>query len=304
MLQRCFPIIVFNGLRIMQGDSAKNEKLEVHKKAMRKMQVKGIFLLLVTAVASMLLFSACEKPMPEARFDYSISSGINYATCYLFNYSLESDTYEWTLFCPDGTIETSYSFEPSFRCYQAGTYKITLMAKNKYGIDYTSKNFVIYSNGGGGGGGGNDNPTASAYTIKWLRLEKIPMLDGNNGSWDTGIFSGGDPDIKFKIENSTNTTTYYTSPVKSDVSSSDFPVTWYNVNTTLEMGVEYRLCFLDEDYGIDDDDIMANCIWKQVGYFSPGASSYTWHSTDGTIKFTVGLSWIYTKKDNCELTQE
>ena len=239
--------------------------------------------------------------MPEARFDYSIMGGTYYATCYLYNYSLESDTYEWTMFCPDGTIETSYSFEPSFRCYQAGIYKITLMAKNKYGIDNTSKSFRIYSNGGGGG---NDNPTASAYTITWLRLEKIPMLDGNHGSWDTGLFGGGDPDIKFQIQNSTNTTTYYTSPVKNDVSSSDFPVTWYNVNTTLEMGAEYRIRFLDDDDGIDDDDVMANCIWKQGGYFSPGSSSFTWHTADGTIKFTVGLSWIYTKIDSCEFVNE
>ena len=238
--------------------------------------------------------------MPEARFDYSILGGSNYATCYLYNYSLEADSYEWMMYCPDGSVKTSYSFEPSFKCYQVGTYKITLKAKNKYGTDYTSKNFNIYSNGGGGG---NDNPTASAYTITWLRLEKIRMLDTDNSSWDTGLFGGADPDIKFQIQNSTNTTTFYASPVKNDVSSSDFPVTWYNVNTTLEMGVEYRIRFLDEDSGIDDDDIMANCVWKQVGYFSPGSSSYTWCSTDGTIKFTVGLSWIYSKTDGCEITQ-
>ena len=265
---------------------------------MRKKTVKGNNNLLVIIAIAMFLLSACNKPMPEARFGYRITNGNTYATCHLYNYSLESDTYEWTMYCPDGSVETSYSFEPLFRCYQGGTYKITLMAKNKYGTDRTSQYFNINSNGGG-----NDNPTASAYTITWLRLEKIPMLDSNNSSWDTGLFGGGDPDIKFQIQNSTNTTTYYTSSVKNDVSSSDFPVSWYNVNTTLEMGVEYRIRFLDEDGGVDSDDIMANCIWKQAGYFYPGTSSYTWYSTDGTIKFTVGLSWIYGKTNGYVITQ-
>ena len=125
-----------------------------------------------------------------------------------------------------------------------------------------------------------------------------------NVSWDTGLEGGGDPDIFFKIQNSTNTTTYYTSPVKSNVSESDFPVTWYNVNTTLEMGTEYRIRFLDEDSFTGHDD-MANCIWQQAGCFSPGATSFTWYNTERGIKFTVGLSWIYiyNKSDNCEITQ-
>ena len=267
---------------------------------MKNRLVKWIATPLVPIVVSLVLFSACEKPMPKASFEFHITNGSYYATCHLYNYSLESDTYEWTLHCPDGTIETSYSFETSFRCYQTGTYKITLVAKNRNGSDVASKNFTIYFNGGGGG---DDNPTASAYTITWLRLEEIPMLDGNNASWDTGLFGNGNPDIKFKIQNSTNTTTYYTSPVKSDVSSSDLPVTWYNVNTTLEKGVEYRIEFIDQDEGIDDDDIMVNCVWKQLGYFSPDATSFTWISTDGTVRFTVGLSWIYSKEGNDNLTQ-
>ena len=138
------------------------------------------------------------------------------------------------------------------------------------------------------------DPVATAYTITWLRLEKIPMLDTDNSSWDTGLLSGADPDIKFQIQNSTNSSTFYTIPVKNNVSSSDFPVTWYNVNTTLEIGKEYRIRFLDQDE-IDPDDIMANCVWKQSGYFSPEASTYTWYSSDYRIKFTVGLSWIYGK---------
>jgi len=270
---------------------------------MRNIIVKGIVTPIVMVVVSMLILTACKKPLPEARFGYSIQNGSFYSTLYLTNYSVNADSYEWTLTRPDGTKDISYSFEPSFKCYQIGTHKITLYASNKYGTDRATQSFEIYDNGGGGGGGGgNDNPTASAYTITWLRLEIIPMLAGDNSSWDTGIFGGADPDIKFKIQNSTNTTTYYTSPVKEDVSSSDFPISWYNVNTTLELGEEYRIQFLDED-GLDSDDIMANCVWKQAGYFAPGATSYTWYSTDRTIKFTVGLSWIYSKAAGCEITQ-
>lgn len=257
----------------------------------------------MTAFVLSLLLSACKKPMPEASFVYHIESGPYYATCKLTNYSVNADSYEWTLTRPNGTCEKSNSMEPSFQCYNVGTHQITLYASNRYGMDRSSQSFEIYYIDHGGDHGGDENPTAIAYTIKWLRLEKIPMLDENNGSWDTGLFGGGDPDIKFKIQNSTNTTTYYTSPTKTDVTSSDFPISWYNVNTTLELGKEYRIRFLDEDGAIDPDDDMANCIWKQTGYFYPGMTTYTWYSTDASIKFTVGLSWTYSKEENCPFTQ-
>lgn len=254
-----------------------------------------------------LLLSACKKPMPKAYFDYRIESGPYYATCRVSNYSVNADSYEWTLTRPNGTCDNSNSVEPSFRCYDVGTYNITVYASNQYGMDRSTTSFNIYhignGNDNGGDNGDDNNPTAVAYTIKWLRLEKIPMLDANNGSWDTGLFGGGDPDIKFNIQNSTNTTTYYTSPTKTDVTSSALPVTWYDVNATLELGKEYRVQFLDEDEVLDPDDVMANCIWRQNGYFSPGMTTYTWTNVDGSVKFTVGLSWIYSKGEICSLTQ-
>lgn len=263
---------------------------------MRKTTIKRFFIPLVTVVSSLLLFSACHKTLPNASFSYRIISGTNYATCELTNYSYDADSYEWTLTRPDGTTERSSAYAPSFRCYQIGKYTITLAAINRYGVDVSTQSFNVYYNGGGGG---DDNPTASAYTITWLRLEKIPMLDEYDGSWDTGLFGSGNPDIYFKIQDASNTTTYYTSSVKEDVSESDFPVTWYNVNTTLQKGVEYRIRFLDQDGIVDPDDIMANCIWRQTGYFSPGATSYTWYN--GDIRFTVGLTWIYNKSDINEI---
>ena len=281
------------------------------RKVMRKTTVKRVVTPLVTVVVSLFLLSACEKPKPKARFDYSILSGSYEATVKMANYSENADSYEWTLTRPDGSKETSTSYAPSFLCWQVGTYHVTLYASNRYGMDRATQSFYINFYGGGNGGGGNGggnggggSQTALAYTITWLRLEKIPMVDEAEGnvSWDTGLEGGGDPDIFFKIQNSTNTTTYYTSPVKSNVSESDFPVTWYNVNTTLEMGTEYRIRFLDEDSFTGHDD-MANCIWQQAGCFSPGATSFTWYNTERGIKFTVGLSWIYNKSDNCEITQ-
>ena len=274
-------------------------------KIMRKNTVKRSITSLATVTVLLFLFSACQKPVPVARFDYSIQSGSTYATCKLTNYSENADSYEWTLTRPDGTIDHSSLFQPSFQCWEVGTYNVTLYAQNLYGNDRATQSFYIsYFGGGSGGGnngGGNNNPTATAYTITWLRLEKIPMLDGNNGSWDTGLFGGGNPDIYFMIQDASNSTTYYTSAVKEDVAESDLPVTWYGVSTTLEKGKEYRVKFVDQDGALDLDDVMANCIWEQAGYFSPGATSFTWNN--GAIRFTVGLSWAYTKSDDCEITQ-
>lgn len=274
---------------------------------MSKSLVKGALIPLMAAFVLSLLLSACKKPTPEADFDYNIESGLYYATCHVRNHSVNADSYEWTLTRPNGTYERSTSVEPSFLCYDVGTYNLTMYASNKYGMDRCSKSFNIYyidnGNHNGGDNGDDNNPTAVSYTIKWLRLEKIPMLDDNNGSWDTGLFGGGDPDIKFKIQNSNNTTTYYTSPTKTDVSSSALPVSWYDVNTTLELGKEYRILFLDEDGVLDTDDAMANCVWEQSGHFVPGMTTFTWNGIDGRIKFTVGLSWTYSKGEICSLTQ-
>lgn len=269
---------------------------------MRKNTVKRSITSLATVTVLLFLFSACQKTLPIADFSYNIKSGTNYATCELTNYSLNAESYEWTMTCPDGSTVNSSSYAPSFRCYQVGMYTVKLVAINRYGMDSSIKSFNVYYNGGGGNsGGGNNNPTATAYTITWLRLEKIPMLDENNGSWDTGLFGGGNPDIYFMIQDASNSTTYYTSAVKEDVAESDLPVTWYGVSTTLEKGKEYRVKFVDQDGALDLDDVMANCIWEQAGYFSPGATSFTWNN--GAIRFTVGLSWVYTKSDDCEITQ-
>ena len=147
---------------------------------MRKSLVKEALIPLVAAFVLSLLLSACKKPMPKAYFDYRIESGPYYATCRVSNYSVNADSYEWTLTRPNGTCDNSNSVEPSFRCYDVGTYNITVYASNQYGMDRSTTSFNIYhignGNDNGGDNGDDNNPTAVAYTIKWLRLEKIPML--------------------------------------------------------------------------------------------------------------------------------
>lgn len=233
---------------------------------------------------------------PNASFNLLTNNG-NYvpATITAQNTSTNATSYSWTLTRPNGTISTSTATNPSFECTTAGQYTIKLVA---YGANNTSstlsKYFVLYT----------PEPTATAYTITWLRLEKIPMLDTDNSSWDTGLFGGADPDIKFSIQKNTNSvlpTTYYTSSVIQDVTSSNLPISWYNVNTSLELGEEYRIRILDDD-GLDGDDIMADCILP-LGQSNHGITSYTWTSTNGQTKFTIGLEWVYSKNGNVQSTQ-
>ena len=227
---------------------------------------------------------------PVASFNLT-SNNCSYApaTITCVNTSTNAVSYHWTLTRPDYTTSTSSSTNPSFTCNQTGNYTIKLTAYNANNVSATStKTFTLSA------------PTS--VTITYLSLYKIPMLDSDNSSWDTGTFGGADPDIFFKIVNSSNSV-LYTSATKENVTSADLPVSWYSINTTLNFGTDYYIKFYDEDGSLDPNDLMANCIFNN-SYLTPGNSSYTWESTDGTIKFTVGLSWSSSKGGELEVTDE
>jgi len=227
---------------------------------------------------------------PVASFNLTSNNG-NYApaTISCVNTSTNAVSYHWTLTRPDYTTSTSSTTNPSFTCNQTGNYTIKLTAYNSNNVSATStKTFTLYA------------PTS--VTITYLSLYKIPMLDSDNSSWDTGMFGDGAPDIYFKIVNSSNSV-IYTSATKEDVTSDDLPVSWYSVNKALNYGSNYNIKFYDEDGSMDPDDLMVNCIFNS-SYLTPGNSSYTWESTDGTIKFTVGLSWSSSKGGEFEVTDE
>ena len=229
----------------------------------------------------------------ENKYDYDLE--VNYVLLSTYNLSVNAVSYEWELIGPYGDVLTSYYESPSFKCYQTGEYELRLYAYSKNG-DYKMEAKRIYINPstGGGGGGGTDpiDPpyTPTNFTITWLRLETIPMLDENNGSWDTGLFGGGDPDIYFKIYNANNQVVYTSSSVE-DVSASDLPQTWTGVNTTLSYSAsQHYIKFYDKDGDLDSDDLMVNCILNP-SYLTYGTSSFTWVATNNSVRFVIGLSW-------------
>jgi hypothetical protein len=177
-------------------------------------------------------------------------------------------------------------------CYQTGDYELRLYAYSKNG-DYKveAKHIYISPSGGGGGGDPVDPPyTPTNFTITWLRLENIPMLDADNGSWDTGLFGGGDPDIYFKIYNANNQVVYTSSSVE-DLGTSDLPHTWTGVNTTLSYSAnQHYIKFYDKDGELDSDDLMVNCI-LEPSHLTYGNSTFTWVANDNSVRFVIGLSW-------------
>lgn len=127
------------------------------------------------------------------------------------------------------------------------------------------------------------------YTITSLKLTNIPMVDGNNASWDAGILENGAPDIYFEIMDKDKTTTYFTSTYYEDVTS--FPVSWSNVNRTLQVGTQYIIRFYDYD-GLSVNDVMADCV-LQINASSAPRTTYEWTAANGKIGFTLGLKWLY-----------
>lgn len=214
---------------------------------------------------------------PTASFNINSSNG-NYAptTIQCNNTSTNAITYKWTLTKPDYSSVTSTLKNPSFTCSQAGTYTLELIAYNSNNVSSTkSQTFTLV--------------TPSTYTITYLKLQQIPMLASDNSSWDTGVMSGADPDIFFTIVNS-NGAVLYSSTINNNVSESSLPITWSNVNTTLEYSSNYNIKFYDSDDGIDSNDLMSNCILNSSN-LTPGNNSYTWINTNISMKFTIGLSW-------------
>lgn len=216
---------------------------------------------------------------PTANFNINSSNG-NYApsTISCNNTSVNATHYQWTLTRPDNTSATSTNRNPSFLCSLSGTYTLRLVAYNSENeSDTREQQFTLI--------------TPSNFTITWLRLENIPMLDGNNASWDTGTFTGADPDIFFTLTESNSTTILYQSDVKNETAASDFPVTWSPVNQTLSYDTDYVVKFWDhDDLTLDGNDLMASCLLS-ASRLTPGESSYTWVNTNMGVRFVIGLSW-------------
>lgn len=214
---------------------------------------------------------------PTASFSINSSNGY-YAptTIYCNNTSTNATRCVWTLTKPDYTSTTSTNREPSFTCTQAGTYTLTLTVYNADDISSTTERSFTLA-------------MPSSVKITYLKLQQIPMLDSDNSSWDTGLLGGADPDIFFTILTSSNNL-LYTSGVRNDITSNEFPITWNNVNTTLDFGSNYYVKFWDQDGGLDDDDLMSSCIFN-TSYITPGTTTYVWEAANGTVKFTVGLEW-------------
>ena len=257
--------------------------------------MKKLFLICLMAT-TILAFDSCRKDpvviddngnvidgnqKPIASFTYTTEQITGGLAIKCHNTSSYATSYEWFF---NGS--SSYQINPTFYVYNAGTYRLELTATNQYGSDYTYKTITVTA-------------APTGYEITSLKLTKIPMLDSDNSSWDTGIFGGADPDIFFKIMDEDKVVTYYTSSYYTDVSS--LPVSWTLQNPPqMEIGTKYIIRFLDYDDGIDSHDIMANCVW-QVKASQVGQTTFNWNAQDGTISFVVGMKWLYPSKDSEEL---
>ena len=257
--------------------------------------MKKLFLICLMAT-TILAFDSCRKDpvyiddngnvidsnrKPIASFTYSTQQITGGLAIKCNNTSSYATSYEW--FCNGST---SYQTNPTFYVYSAGTYRLELTATNQYGSDYTYKTITVTA-------------APTGYEITSLKLTKIPMLDSNNDSWDTGLEGGAAPDIFFKILDENASYTYYTSSLINNVTSSAMPVSWNVPNVQLEIGKTYKIRFIDDD-DFTSDDIMATCIWE-IKASQEGQTTINWNAQSGTISFVAGIRWVYPAKGTEEL---
>lgn len=257
--------------------------------------MKKLFLICCLA-ATMLAFDSCKKDpviiddsgngsnnalLPVASFTYTTQQINGGVAIICQNTSLYADSYEWKIW-NDNYEEHSFIKKPTFYVYGTGTYNIALAAENEYGIGVAKKTVII-------------KPKPTEFRISSFKLIKIPMLDNNNNNWDTGLETPAEPDIYFKILDREGNTTYYSNRGDVFMNVETLPITWTApVDFTMTIGTEYLIRFMDLDtFG---DETMATCIWS-VNSESAGAAEYIWVSSNGKIKFSTGLTWIYPSKD-------
>ena len=245
---------------------------------------------------SLMWLTGCTKDV-EADFECP-ASVVAGETFFVSNYSLNAFSYIWE-FGDKSHVSASDSYETALAALSAVSFSSVLGDDSKEDYEYYigycpdlisfkyagEKKIILhaYSKNGKKSSHKTKYVTVSkpsSYTITYLELQQIRL-----SSWDTGVSSGIEPDIYFKITE-TNGSELYTSATKYNVG--ELPVKW-QVNTTLDSKSTYSIEFYDYDE-LDSDDNMANCIFES-SYMSFGSSSYTWVASIGSIKFTVGLDW-------------
>lgn len=245
---------------------------------------------------SLVWLTGCTKDV-EADFECP-ASVVAGETFFVSNYSLNAFSYIWE-FGDKSHVSASDSYETALAALSAVSFSSVLGDDSKEDYEYYigycpdlisfkyagEKKIILhaYSKNGKKSSHKTKYVTVSkpsSYTITYLELQQIRL-----SSWDTGVSSGIEPDIYFKITE-TNGSELYTSATKYNVG--ELPVKW-QVNTTLDSKSTYSIEFYDYDE-LDSDDNMANCIFES-SYMSFGSSSYTWVASIGSIKFTVGLDW-------------
>ena len=226
-----------------------------------------------------------DNQKPIASFTYTTSQITGGLAIKCSNSSRYATSYEWHIWGEGlGFEDYDYTTNPTFNVYSPGTYYISLAAENDYGSSYTYKSIKVTA-----------KPTGYQFTS--MKLTKIPMLDSNNESWDTGLESGGYPDIICKILNENKDYTYVNCERIDEVST--LPISWTITNCpTMEVGTKYIVQFLDYDV-FSANDIMANCIWE-VNSTQEGQTSFNWNAQSGTVSFVAGIKWIYPSKENQE----
>lgn len=261
--------------------------------------MKKLFLICCLA-ATLFAFDSCRKEnnngynggqtyyyKPIAAFTYTTNQITNGLAIKCTNYSSYATEYYWELIKDDIIIDQSTQINPTFNVYNAGVYTIELTATNEYGSSTTQKKITVTA-----------QPTG--YVFKTIKLTKIPMLDNDGSSWDTGLFGSAYPDIFVRIMSEDHLTVYYTGETYDDIS--EMPVLWtINNGPAFAINTKYIVRFSDED-GLDANDVMANCIWE-VKSSQIGQTSFNWNAQNGTVSFSATIQWVYPAKGEEQLVR-
>jgi len=233
------------------------------------------FLSIITL--SVLLLIGCSKSViPTAAFSYT-GTKIAPAAITFINNSTNATSYSWAF----GDGGTSTESAPAHTYTAAGSYTVTLTAKNGDEVNTSSQTIVV------------TDPVYTKMRIVKMVIEQMPMTNGSGQGWD--IADG--PDLWVDIFlNSTSVWNNYSNGV-SNVTISSFPIL-FNVNYTMDINNSYTLRLMDADGAVSDN--ISNATFSPSDYITVDGIKYqkafsvSYKTTGGTVqqKISFQVEWL------------
>lgn len=233
-------------------------------------------ILSIITLSALLLIGCSKSVIPTAAFSYT-GTKIAPAAITFINNSTNATSYTWAF----GDGGTSTESAPAHTYTAAGSYTVTLTAKNGDEVNTSSQTIVIDAKA---------VVNYNACTINQMYITSIDWTTGSGAGWDIG----DGPDLYIEIVNNNNSALLTSSKGSriSNATTSSLPAGWNaGVNVT-DANVGYTVYVYD--YDAVGNELIASRVLKFADAKSVGGVEYpkdVSFTLAGNTKVQFNLTW-------------